>query len=284
MFTEKHYPEKILRGVDLAFNDPRETLPGLEESAYKIVEPRSKTYKRARALFGLIRQSMPESFWEKMGTKEYLRDYSEFPIDPNSYSLKHRVGSGNQCDCFLLENLSNPEIEASLVLKAFQTSGNSLEEVQNKGRQVKQDYDTLCEWYSDMTNLIPEQWQIIMSRFQRPHDKPMLAVIQRFLGSGIRDVALDFSDKQWQSECQSHPGLLEDLKKFVKITRKKIISEGKILDLLGRDNLAVAYFKAEPRLVFLDPDGIDEFKHMGSKASESVYDRLNLLEHRANIA
>ena len=282
MLGFEHYGKRILRGADLAFTDPREKLKAPAESLYKIVDPKGKTYKRAEAFFGLVRQSFPESFWEKHGIQEYFRDYSELPIDEQKYRLSHRVGSGNQCDCFLLESLHQPEGEdRSLVLKAFQNGGNSVSELKKKGAQVKQDYEILREWYKEMPDLIPDQWPVIMGKFQIPHGHPMLAVVQKFLGNRIQDVASGFTDEAWSKVCNENPALREELKKFYEITQHDVDQYGKVPDLLGQDNLAVAWRQDTPRLVFLDPDGIDRIADMESKTVKKVNDRLDLLRRRS---
>lgn len=283
MKGKEYYGQRVLRGADLAFTDEREKLLGPTESLYKILEPRGKTYKRAQALFGLVRQSLPESFWEKQGMKDYFRDYSQFPIDKSKYALKYRVGSGNQCDCFLLESLETSGANGnSLVLKAFQQTGKSLEQVEEKARQVKQDYETLKGWYSEMPDLIPQQWEVIMAKFQRPHGKPMVGVIQKFLGNKVQDVALDFTDKEWAELCKEYPDLRSQLGQFNKITQRDISNFGKVPDLLGKDNLAVAWTAGKPHLVFLDPDGIDKIADMTPRVRKRVEDRLSLLNHRAD--
>lgn len=285
MKETQYYKNEFVRGMDLAFTDGRELVAKNPlKSIYKIIEPGSHTFLRTQALFELIRKAIPEQVWERAGSENFFRDYSAFPIDPNKYSISHRVGSGAQCDCFLLENKEDAEKEAkSLVLKVFQKSGLTLAELEKKAQQVKGDYSTLKQWYMDMPGLIPEQSQVIMTRFQKPHNKPMLVVLQQFLGNRVQDVALDFTDEVWKGVCKKHPVLSTQLQQFTDITEDNAKNYGKVPDLLGRNNLSVAWLSGKPNLFFLDPDGIDEFKHMTPKVLRKVTDRMALLRHRASF-
>jgi len=280
-----HYLGKISRGADNAFTDPRESLPPIPESAFEAVKPRSNMYLRARAIFGLARRTMPESVWQKLGAGDFFWDVNQLPVNFKKYSLKHRLGSGNQCDAFLLEpNAKSHDEASSLVMKVFQNGSKTLEQIHEKAVQVKNDYETLKDWYKDMPGLIPNQAEVILPRFQRPHGEPSLVIFQDFLGKGIQDVAHDFSAEHWTKTCAQFPQLNSQLRQFVNITERNIVEKDLVPDLLGRDNLAAAYDKGSVKLVFLDPDGIDHISHMDDKTKKRVLDRLSLLRSRADVA
>src|ERR1035437_7447163 len=146
-----HYSRRIKRVADRAFTDKRESVPNVSKSIYDIVRPDSNTLRRAYGFFSLLRKLLPEQVWEKFGISESLRDFSHFPFDSSKYELKQRVGSGMQCDCFLFEPIDK-SIHETWVLKVFQNTSDHLIEVENKGKQVDEDYQTLTDWYQEMRN------------------------------------------------------------------------------------------------------------------------------------
>ena len=278
----EHYPRRILRGVDHAFTDDRENLPGTLESMYEVVKSGSNTSRRVYSLFSILRKALPEDLWKKFGLPETLRDYSHFPFDLKKYELKYRIGSGAQCDCFLVEPLDKEDCNA-FALKVFQNTGSSLAEVEQKAKRVNEDYATLSGWYKVIEGLIPEQTSVISESFQLPHGRPVFMVLQNFLGSDVRDLALDVSEAEWKDLCVKNPQLKTQLKDFIFITREKMKKYNKVPDILGYDNLALVDSANSPHLVFLDSSQIKSFNG-ASKEGHKVESRLALLEKMAGIS
>jgi hypothetical protein len=277
-----YYSKRIHRVADRAFTDKRESLPGVSKSIYDIVRPDGNTLRRAYGFFSLLRKSLPEQVWEKFGVSGTFTDFSHFPFDPEKYELKQRVGSGMQCDCFLFEP-KDKSIHETWVLKVFQNAGNNLMEVENKGKQVNEDYKTLINWYQEMEGLIPVQSGLVIESFQSYNKRPVFVVLQKFLGLDVKDLVEDFSEDEWEKLCQKNPQIKEQLKQFIQITKNNIEKYGKVPDLLGHSNLAVTDSVNSPQLFFLDPDGIDKFSDMSIKVKSKVENRLGLLCKRAGI-
>jgi hypothetical protein len=276
-----YYSKRIIRAADHAFIDGRDRLPSISQSIYQVVAPGSNSGKRAYALLSLLRQGTPEALWQSSIIQKTFRDFSNFPFNQDKYILKHRIGSGNQCDCYLLEALDKNN--ESWALKVFQTPGDNLTELENKARQVNADYATLSSWYKEMPGLIPAQSSLIINNFKLPHNKPVFVVLQKFLGSNVKDLAVDFTEADWKALCQRNPEIKEQLKKFVLITRKDIMNYDKVPDLLGHSNLSIVDEANAPQLFFLDPDGIDEFSDMDKRTKTKIEHRLELLDARAGI-
>lgn len=276
----EYYSKSFARGADHAFTDERERLPSIGKSLYEVVRPGSNSQKRAYALLSMVRKSLPEVVWGNSGAAASFRDFSKLPIDQNKYKIRHRVGSGDQCDCFLLESKLGQHPN-SLALKVFQNKNNSLEEVEAKAAQVKRDYKVLKTRYQEMPELIPHQESLIIHNFQKPHSAPVLVVLQKFLGNDIKDVATGINMEQWKALCQKNPDLKAQLSQFMAITRENIVQNGDIANFLGQDNLSVVNSEIVPKLVFLDPDGIGRLEDMDLKTRKKVEARLDLLDDRA---
>jgi len=166
-----------------------------------MIRPNSHISRRVYGFFSLLRKALPEQVWKKFGISDTFRDFSHFPFDPEKYELKQRIGSGMQCDCFYL-NLKIKNIHETWVLKVFQNAGNNLMEVENKGKQVNEDYKTLINWYQEMEDLIPVQSGLVIDSFQLYNKRPVFVVLQKFLGSDIKDIAEDFNEEEWKELCE----------------------------------------------------------------------------------
>lgn len=279
----EYYSKRIIRGLDNAFAGKRESLLSTSKSIYEIVSPESNVVKRVQGLFSILRKAMPEQMWNKLGVSGALRDFSHFPFDLSEYELKHRIGSGYQCDCYLFEPLDKNEHE-TWALKVFQNIRSNLSEAEKKAKQVNEDYTTLADWYKEIDGLIPKQIALISEHFQKPRGRPTLVLLQKFLGSDVKDLAQDFNEDEWNALCERAPQIKEQLKKFVLITKSNIEKYDKIPDLLGDNNLVVVDQTSSPRLVFLDSDGIGNLSTMAPKFKPRYKARLNLLYKRAGIS
>lgn len=274
--------QKIMRTANRTFTDPREKLPSVKQSIYRILKWDNILAHRLYEMFNLARRALPDKAWEIMGLSKTSLDLSHLPLDLTKYQLKQRVGSGYQYDCFLFEPREKQKGK-SWVLKVFQHTDNDLTEVQNKAKQVQDDYRTLCDWYQDIENLIPKQVSFISESFQESSRKPVLVVLQEFLGLEIRDVLEDFSEKEWEELCQKNPQIREQLKKFLAITQTIFEQYDKMPDLLGIGNLVVAKNGNDQNLAFLDPDGINTVSEIKERDKIRYKKILESLKRRAGV-
>ncbi len=277
-----HYSKIAIRAADRSFTDKRENLPNISNSVFELIRPNTNKIKRLYALLSLLRKSLPEKVWEKSGAPQAFRDLSHFPLDLEKYQLKERVGSGFQCDCYLFEPLDKDNNE-TWVLKVFQNGEDDLSKLENKAKQVNEDYETLASWYKEMEGVIPKQVAFIGEHFQLPQNRPALFVLQKFLGNNIKGIAENFNDREWDELCKNNPGIKEQLKQFLLITKNNIEKNDLVPDLIGDNNLVVADFDNSPNLFFLDPDLIRKLSDMDPELRARYDKRLSILYKRADI-
>ncbi len=280
-FQPDYYYKRVARGVNNAFAEKYEDLPDAVESFYEVIRPGSHTFKRVYGLINFIRKVLPENVWKKIGP-ETFRNFSHFPFDLNQYEVKQRLGSGATCDCFLFEPIDKNKYE-TWALKIIQNSGDNLIDVENKAKQVKEDYETLSAWYQQMENLIPKQMVLISENFQLPKRGPVVMILQEFLGSSIKDLIKDFNEKEWEELSQKNPHIKDQVKQFALITKNNLEKHGMVPDILGYSNLSIVDVSNSPRLVFLDPDGISKLDEMKKTKKFKYEQKLLELYKRAGI-
>jgi len=273
------YRRKLRRAIEQVFVDDKGENLNVSESFSTLLATDSSKYERTVAAFQIINQITPQAASGKL-RKRYSYKQGSMPLSPKDYTLKDKIGYGGVNDVFLLQ--SNRKDTSSYVLKINLGGGGSgVEDLLSVAKEQKGEYEYISEVYKDIPGLIPKEYYLIMHGPTMAI--PVAAVIQPFIGENLRDVFEDFEKDELLDLLQRNKPLANQISKFAEVARTDESLIENELDLLGKDNLAIAGDKGDERLLLLDP----HFRSHPIRSTETkkrIEERINYIEELARAS
>jgi len=273
------YRRRFRRAIDQVFIDEKDQEVNLNEAVSSLLSPDNSRYKRTVAALRLISQFAPQVAMKKLRERyAYKQDF--MPFNPKDYTLKEKIGFGGMNDVFLLQGSGgeNP----SYVLKInLGERGEGLEKLLSMAKEQKEEYERISARYEDVQGLIPDEYYLIMHG--PSGDQPVAATIQPFVGENLRDIFVNFEKDELQNLIQRNKPLREQLTGFIEATLSDSHLIENELDLLGRNNLAIAGAEGEERLLMLDPH-FRSSRERNPYARKQIEERIRYLEELTNAS
>lgn len=208
-------------------------------------------YDRVKALFGIVRDTVPDAVFKKLTFGHYEYRPDELAVDPKQYEFEtKKLDGGGECSVYRL--ISKRPDRPSLVIKIDRTTRQNVDVLVERGKQIRAEYEEKQEWYRDLPGLIPEEMQFIG---KSPRGgRIALFTIQEYLGSAteIHDLFQDYTLKKLAALTLGHPDLRQALLSFAHTTLERAIARDEMVDTLGRKNVAIVDRSEGPRLMLLD--------------------------------
>lgn len=245
MTSFEHFSKQVFRTAEQGFLGDKNV--SMEELMSILADPNaSKSFKLANTL-AFIRGVLPKRLRDKLKNKLY--DSEALPIHTDTYEFKGTMGAGGQNDVYLLES-SDPDLP-SLVLKISIREGSN-ETLTAQAHQFKKDARVIAERYAAVPNLIsPEHYFITKS--PKTNQENVIGAVQEFMGRNLKDI---FSEVRREElvELLKEPAFREQFVKFAEITCDTWEREGKVIDIMGKENVAIVEMPdGSVRLLVIDP-------------------------------
>lgn len=217
----------------------------------KLVDSEVGKYDRVKALFGVVRDAVPDAVFKKLTFGHYEYRPDELAVDPQQYEFEaKKLDGGGECSVYRL--ISKRPDRPSLVIKIDRTTRQNVDVLVERGKQIRTEYEEKKEWYRDLPDLIPEEMQFIG---KSPRGgRIALFTIQEYLGSAneIHDLFHDYTPEQLVALAAGHPDLRRALLTFAHITLERAVTRDEMVDTLGRKNVAIVDRPGGPHLMLLD--------------------------------
>jgi hypothetical protein len=241
----------------------------------EILNKKNGKYKKLVACVQLIKQTLPTALSESLVKKLDQKDFSHLPFNPKKFILKNRIGAGYVSKVYLLE--SQIEDQPSFVLKLDFCHYGNTEKLQQIAKQNNQDHKFICQYYQDLPNLVPPELSFIATA--QKNKQPIIATIQEFAGSDIRDVFNDFSQPELVKLLKKDNDLRQDFIKFIDLTLALAEKQQKAIDLLGEKNLVIVKDRGKYYLKFLDPHLISPLTKGTAEREQRLQEAINYLKN-----
>lgn len=164
---------------------------------------------------------------------------------PVGITNTRRLGYGTRSSCVILES-SPPR-----VLKFLRCSlGQGIDSIVELCRYERDEYETLQRWYAGIPRLFPPTIHLILHAPMR--GLPAAAQIQDLIVGGHKDLLSGHSDDELVALLERHEALRAHFHLFVVRTRRVWDTEGRFLDMVGRDNVLVLETPRGPELRVAD--------------------------------
>ena len=91
---------------------------------------------------------------------KYFRDIAELPINPESFDFKDKIGSGGECNAYLLES-REPEKRESVVLKVSHFKQGDPRSLAAQAADYRTEFERVKNIYKDIPDVVPgEAWLV----------------------------------------------------------------------------------------------------------------------------
>jgi hypothetical protein len=229
----------------------------------QLVAPDTSQFERTRALFAILRDAIPDQVFKTLTGQRYEYQTEVLPLDAGHFQFESKkVGSGGECMVYKLTAL-DPGVP-SYVIKIDQRNGTKrVDELVDRGKQVKAEYELECEWYRDLPGLIPEELQFIAKSPRRGGNA--LFTIQKYFGTAdeIHDLFRGYPKDELIRILRSDPDLCNRFKRFATITLERAEREGLVPDTLGDRNIVLVDCPTARRQIhILDPHAIKDLHQL----------------------
>ncbi len=241
----------------------------------EILNKKNGRYKKLVACVQLIKQALPTALSESLVKKLDQKDFSHLPFNPKKIILKDKIGAGYVSKVYLLE--SQTENQTSFVIKLDFCHYGDTEKLQQIAKQNNQDYEFVRQYYQDLPDLVPSELSFITT--VQKNKQPIIATIQAFIGSDIRDVFNDFSHLELVKLLKKDNDLQQDFIKFVDLTLNLAEKQQKVIDLLGEKNLVIVENQGKYYLKFLDPHLISSLIKSTTERSQRLQEAISYLKN-----
>lgn len=243
------------------------------ESVAKLLEGLSKEgkYQKMTSLIRIIGEFTPSILSDKILEFLNKQDLSQLPFDPDKLNFKDEIGKGGEHKVFLLESTSADS--PSYVLKINCQNHGSLEKIQKKAVDFKNEYEEISQKYKSIPGIVPSELTTIIANPR--NGKPIMATVQKYFGQEIKDLINDFNKEELIDLLINDPELLEDFHKFYEIMKNEYTKKGITIDLLGDKNLSIVSFDSKRSLLILDP-------HSSISKAKDDQERIKRQENRVN--
>ncbi|TXG80637.1 MAG: hypothetical protein E6R14_08915 [Thermomicrobiales bacterium] len=216
-----------------------------------LMDPETGKYDRVKALFGIVRDAVPDAAFKRLTFGHYEYRPDELAVNPEQYEFEARkLDGGGECSVYRL--ISKRPDRPNLVIKIDRTTRQNVDVLVERGKTIRAEYEEKQEWYRDLPGLIPEEMQFIG---KSPRGgRIALFTIQEYLGSAseIHDLFHDYTPADLAQLASEHPDLRHALLTFARITLERAVARDEMVDTLGRKNVAIVDRTEGPRLMLLD--------------------------------
>lgn len=194
------------------------------------LSPRLSNYDRVAALVGAIDRLAPGA---SRRWSQRLLTGTPLPLAGARCTL-YAFGSGSTV--FRLQDGSLPE--PGLVLKIYRrTLGQNDRRLMQLAQFLRGKYQTVSRWYAGAQLMIAPSSYLLM-------DAPLLGapavgMVQPFIAQKMTDLFLDYDDNALLAMMSADAAFGDQLRAFCRKTLATVTQEGRCLDFVGRDNVAV---------------------------------------------
>ncbi len=196
-------------------------------------------FARTQALFAVLRDMVPDTFFNKIAGDRYQYRGEVLPIDPKLYQFESRkIGAGAECNVYKLTSL-DPDCP-SLVIKIDNGPRRDVDTLISRGKKIRSEYEAVKDWYRELPELIPEEMQFI-SKSPRG-GRNALFTVQEYAGTAdqIHDVFRGYASRdQLAGIIKSDPELQETFRKFIRVTLEHAEDHDEFIDTVGDRNLVL---------------------------------------------
>jgi hypothetical protein len=251
--------EKVARAAENAFFNYREN-PSTEEAWDALFDSKTRKFVRAQAAFTMLRSLVSDSVFERMTGGRYAYQRDVLPIDPEQYSFdEERLGGGYECNVYKL--ISHDPERPSLAIKINQSRASDTDDLLERGKVIRSEYEEKREWYRELPGLIPDE-AFFIGKSPRG-GKSAFFTVQEFMGGAdnMRDMFRGINREELLGILRSDEQLKERFCRFVEITLERAREHDEMIDTLGDKNLVLVERGGRAELVVLDTHDI---KHPSS--------------------
>ncbi len=233
--------------------------------------------RKAIAFFSVLRHFIPDELFHRItnGHFQHQGD-TQLSIDPDLYSLQEeRVGEGEQCHVYKL--LSQDPERPSLVAK-FEKKWGNLQFLLDRAKKVRSEYEEIRSWFEDIPDFIPEEFRFIG---KTPFGgRKGVIVIQKFFGDStkIKDLFRSVDKGSLLQTLQNNPSLEKTFRAFVQDTLSQLDKDGRMIDILGKDNVALIEDTDGPHLILLDPHVIHNINKVPKEIQKELLGHITYLQ------
>lgn len=135
----------------------------------------------------------------------------------------------------------------------FEKDRGDMKFLLERAKQLRSEYEEIQSWYTSIPDVVPEEFHFI-GRTPFGGRKGVIT-IQKFFGdpSCIKDIFRGINKKHLLEVLQGSPSLEKTFCTFVENTLSQFNKDGRIIDTIGENNVALIEDENEPRLILLDP-------------------------------
>lgn len=226
-------------------------------------------YDKMTAVVKIFNELIPKYLSDEILNQviKYDRRVGKLPFSLKKFNYGERKGEGGEHKVYFLE--SKNESSPSYVVKINHRIKGNPEELANKANEFKDEYESMKVLYASMPKLIPDELTMITRNPK--NNKPAIATIQKLFGK-VKDPVNKLNDNDLMMLFDSNPELQRDFKMFYEITQNEFARNGRALDLIGENNLAIIEGEEGVKLIILDPhnsvlkeDDLDRREKMQAK-------------------
>ncbi|MCA9364663.1 MAG: hypothetical protein KC736_02110 [Candidatus Moranbacteria bacterium] len=202
-------------------------------------------------------------------------DYKDekLPFDPEKMSFRQRVGRGVSVEVFLLE--SQDKNIPSYALKVNHAEKGGVDKLTQYAAKQKKEHEEMVHWYKDVPNIIPEEFFFVGSN---PRDsKPAVMSVQTFVSGKMRDI-FSYGEAELLEVLRGDERLKKQFCAFVERTKALRDEKGKMIDVIGEENVSIIENNDKKQLIFLDPYGSADSNEARDRSKEEQKQKIERLE------
>lgn len=224
--------------------------PSVKEVFAILADKEKGSYDKFKALFQMIGGALP-GFADAY--RRHIYDPRELPFDPEELSFKGKVGSGWDRGVYVLK--PREKGKQTWVIKVRYPWDKDPRTPMQRAKDERAEYQLMKEWYKELPDLIPTEHPLIIES-PRKGDGAASAVLQKFLGTKMRDIFEEVPKEELRELIKKDKKLRHDFKTFSRVTVDRAEETGETIDLDNRRNIVLVENEGEEKLTFIDPHDV----------------------------
>ena len=242
-----------------------------------LIDPEAGPFQRTKALFGILRDVVPDAVFNKLTRGRYQHHGEVLPIDPKRYQFEtKKVGSGSECSVYRLTSLD--PAQPSFVIKIDNGVRRDVDVLVERGKELRAEHAEMREWYRDIPEFIPDEMQFIGK--SPTGGRNALFTLQEYIGTAdqIHDLFRGQTKAELIDILRQDPALRATFLTFASVTLEKAEIAGEMIDSIGDRNIVmIDQADGGKALRYLDPHGKYKLATVSEKKRQVLQADLDFL-------